>query len=72
MSDTFKPEALPNIATPEGDNEFAPDQPLAPLPDDAALTPPSDQAEPPSEEAEHDKPKGIEKFIDEVVRGEYM
>ncbi|SNT29501.1 hypothetical protein SAMN05421770_10711 [Granulicella rosea] len=29
----------PTIATPEGDNEFAPDQPLTPVPDPIATPP---------------------------------
>ena len=55
------------IATPEGDGEFAPDEPLAPLPD-AILIPPGSAPNP----IEAEKPKGVEKFVDEVVRGEYM
>jgi len=39
------PETVPDdppttVGTPEGDNEFGPDQPLAPLPVDAELDPP--------------------------------
>jgi len=35
-----EPEAVPDaVATPEGDNEFGPDQPLAPLEDDVTKTP---------------------------------
>jgi hypothetical protein len=56
------------IATPEGDGEFAPDEPLAALPD-AILIPPG-SAPNPTEDAE--KPEGVEKFVDEVARGEYM
>ncbi len=57
-----------SIATPEGDAEFAPDQPLTPVPE-PVLIPPGSAPEP---EPASEKPKGIEKFIDEVVRGEYM
>ena len=57
------------VATPEGDNETAPDEPLAPA-EDGLQTPrgnaPSDY------ETDKTKPHGVEKFIDEVVRGEYM
>ena len=56
------------IATPEGDGEFAPDEPLAALPD-AILIPPGSAPQP--SETPH-KPKGVEKFVDEIVRGEYM
>jgi hypothetical protein len=72
------------LSTPEGDNEFAPDEPLSPDAPDAQQIPPgynqtdANQAykqdvplatETPAEPA---KPEGLEKFIDEIVRGEYM
>jgi hypothetical protein len=65
ISDANLPDV---IATPEGDAEFAPDQPLVSLPD-AILIPPGSAPQP--SHAPH-KPKGVEKFVDEVVRGEYM
>jgi len=62
-------DRLPDsIATPEGDNEADAGQPL--IPDDDALIIPPGSA--PSPYDEDEKPAGIEKFIDEVVRGEYM
>jgi hypothetical protein len=57
------------IATPEGDNEFGPDTPLAPLPE-GLLTPPGSAPSP--YEADKTKPTRAVKFIDEIVRGEYM
>jgi hypothetical protein len=66
------PNSPDRIATPEGDNEFAPDQPLGPLEDQALVTPPGSEPEPHPDESGSSKPKGIEKFIDEVARGEFM
>jgi hypothetical protein len=40
------------VATPEGDNEFAPDQPLKPLPKGAELDP--NGAEPDAYKQDHD------------------
>ena len=54
------------LLTPEGDNETDPSAPLSPS--DAVILIPPGYGPP---KAEH-KPKGVEKFIDEVVRGEYM
>jgi hypothetical protein len=34
------------VGTPEGDNEFAPDQPLKPLPDGAEQTPRGNEPDP--------------------------
>jgi hypothetical protein len=56
------------LITPEGDNETDPGAPLSPS--DAVMEIPPGYAPDPAQ-SEH-KPKGIEKFIDEVVRGEYM
>ncbi len=58
------------LMTPEGDNEDDLNLPLSPIPADAELQIPPGNAPNPVEE-DH-KPKGIERFIDEVVRGEYM
>lgn len=74
------------IATPEGDNEFAADQPLVPIPDESLYTPPGSTQQGETQQYKQDlplppdepkpdpeaKPNGIEKFIDEVVRGEFM
>ena len=38
-SDSPQDHEPDTVATPEGDNEFAPDQPLARLPDDAEQIP---------------------------------
>lgn len=61
------------VGTPEGDNEFAPDAPLVPALDGLQI--PQGNAPQPFDSDHADegkKPSGIEKFIDEVVRGEYM
>ena len=62
-------DLLKSIATPEGDNEATPDTPLTPN-DEAPQIPPGSAPTP--SDAEQHKPEGIEKFIDEIVRGEYM
>ncbi len=57
-------EGPDSISTPEGDGEDGT------APADGLVTPPGSA---PSEyQADKRKPKGIEKFIDEVERGEYM
>ncbi|RXH58794.1 hypothetical protein [Granulicella sibirica] len=38
-ADSPKDNAPDTVATPEGDNEYAPDQPLAPVPDGLQRTP---------------------------------
>ena len=73
---------LPNtIDTPEGDNEFAPDQPLAPETDDAEQIPPGfdqqDQTQAykqdtPLKGEEHHEPTGLEKVIDEISHGKLI
>jgi hypothetical protein len=57
------------IATPEGDGEADPGVPLAPEAEDL-LIPPGSTPNP--YDSDKTEPKGVEKFIDEVVRGEYM
>ena len=57
-----------SIATPEGDNEASPDTPLDPNAE-AVLPPGAAQSHSDSNKI---KPTGVEKFIDEIVRGEYM
>ncbi len=68
-------DRLPDsILTPEGDEEFDPAAPLAPTADGATI-PPGNAPSPYDSDKETDaghKPKGLEKFVDEVVRGEYM
>ena len=60
---------LPNtIGTPEGDNETDLYAPLTPI-DEDLQTPPGSA---PSPYDADKKPEGVEKFIDEVVRGEFM
>jgi hypothetical protein len=56
------------LMTPEGDNETDPYAPLSPT-DAVMLIPPG--SAPARSKGQH-KPKGVEKFVDEVVRGEYM
>jgi hypothetical protein len=56
------------LMTPEGDNEADPSAPLSPT--NAVMQIPPGNA--PARSDRHHKPKGIEKFVDEVVRGEYM
>jgi len=58
-----------DIATPEGDLEEDPTAPPPP-PADGLETPPGSAPNPYDSDAP--KPEGLEKFIDEVVRGEYM
>ena len=57
------------IATPEGDGEADPGIPLAPEDEDLIIPPGS---APSSYESDKTKPTGVEEFIDEVARGEYM
>jgi hypothetical protein len=68
------PDRLPDtIATPEGDGEADPGLPLAPE-DEDLITPPGGAPNPYDADKPTDKtrPTGIEEFIDEVARGEYM
>jgi hypothetical protein len=67
------PDQPDTIATPEGDNEAGPGDPLVPPTADGLEIPPGNapNAYDSDKKPEH-KPEGIEKFIDEVVRGEYM
>jgi hypothetical protein len=68
------PDELPDtIATPEGDGEADLDTPLAPT-DEDLITPPGSAPSPYDSDKSTDKhkPRGIEKFIDEVADGEYM
>ena len=68
-------DRLPDsILTPEGDEEFDPAAPLGPTADSPDIPPgsaPSLYDADKESDAGH-KPKGLEKFVDEVVRGEYM
>jgi hypothetical protein len=57
------------IATPEGDNEGDPSAPLIPA-DEDLITPPGSAPSP--YDSDKTKPTGIEEFIDEVARGEFM
>jgi hypothetical protein len=61
------------IATPEGDGEDDPGVPLAPEAEDL-LVPPGSAPSPYDTDKSTDKtkPKGLEKFIDEVADGEFM
>ncbi len=59
------------VGTPEGDNEFPPDAPLKPT-SDGLETPAGNAPSPYDADPGAHKPTGIEKFIDEVARGEYM
>jgi hypothetical protein len=64
------PDELPDtIATPEGDGEADPGMPLAPE-DEDLITPPGSAPSP--YDTDKTKPKGVEKFIDEVADGEFM
>ena len=64
------PDELPDtIGTPEGDGETDPGVPLAPN-DEDLITPPGSAPSP--YDSDKTKPTGVEKFIDEVARGEYM
>jgi len=66
MSEPNEPDT---VATPEGDNEASPNAPLQPT-TEGLETPPGSAPNP--YDTDKTKPEGIEKFIDEVVRGEYM
>ena len=57
------------IGTPEGDGEDDFDTPLTPDAEDL-ITPPGSAPNP--YDSDKTKPTGIEEFIDEVARGEYM
>jgi hypothetical protein len=57
------------IATPEGDGEADPGVPLAPEAEDL-LVPPGSAPNP--YDSDKTKPRGLEKFIDEVADGEFM
>jgi hypothetical protein len=57
------------IGTPEGDGEDDPGVPLAPT-DEDLITPPGSAPSP--YDSDKTKPTGVEEFIDEVARGEYM
>jgi hypothetical protein len=61
------------ISTPEGDAEDAPDTPLT-SEAEGLLVPPGSAPNPhdPDKPTDKHKPTGIEAFIDEIVRGEYM
>jgi len=66
-------DRLPDtILTPEGDEEeeFDPVAPLDPTASDEGLVIPPGNAPNPYDADK--KPKGLEKFVDEIVRGEYM
>jgi hypothetical protein len=64
------PDELPDtISTPEGDGEADPGIPLSPDSQDL-ITPPGSAPNP--YDSDKTKPTGIEEFIDEVARGEYM
>jgi hypothetical protein len=64
------PDELPDtIGTPEGDGETDPGVPLAPN-DEDLITPPGSAPSP--YDTDKTKPKGVEKFIDEVADGEFM
>jgi hypothetical protein len=68
------PDELPDtISTPEGDGEDAPGVPLAPY-DEDLITPPGSAPSPYDSDKSTDKtkPRGLEKFIDEVADGEFM
>ena len=64
ISDDNVPDDV--LLTPEGDNETDPSAPLAPS-DAVMLIPPGYGPAKPVH-----KPKGVEKFVDEVARGEFM
>jgi hypothetical protein len=59
------------IATPEGDGEFAPDEPLAPAVVESDLeglqTPPGNA--PAEYESDHHNPTATEKAVDEISHG---
>jgi hypothetical protein len=66
-----------SISTPEGDAEDAPDTPLTSEAEDLLVPPgsapnPHDPDQPSDQPTDKHKPTGIEAFIDEIVRGEYM
>jgi hypothetical protein len=67
--DSPQDNAPSTVATPEGDNEFAPDQPLAPL-EDSDETVQKWPTTPPAEE--HHEPSGLEKFIDDISHGKLV
>ena len=62
------------VATPEGDGEFAADEPLVPGAVELSvegLQMPRGNA-PAAYDADHDKPTGLEKVIDEISHGKLL
>jgi hypothetical protein len=66
---SIRDELPDTIATPEGDGEDDPGVPLSPT-DEDLITPPG--SAPSSYDTDKTKPRGLEKFIDEVADGEFM
>jgi hypothetical protein len=58
-----------SVGTPEGDGEDDFSTPLTPEAEDL-ITPPGNAPSP--YDSDKNEPEGIEKFIDEVSRGEFM
>ena len=75
-----------SVSTPEGDNEYAPDQPLEPStvetdvsglqrwPSNSKMEYDKDHPSPNNEDSEHDPhhPKGVQRVIDEISTGKIL